>query len=1097
MLRSAISSARKPLIVLVLAFACLFTCSPSSAFALCIPSQSELEAYEADGTLAQRQAYQKALGNDSFDDELLENLQARNGATFARGKLPSAWVGGMPLEGTAKVLALRVSFPAEGEEEAMTFDEGDTLEALQAMIDGSSAPAPYESLNAYYQRSSYGKLNFTGTAYNYTAQHCRSYYTNNVEELFREAVTALKEQGVDIASFDGNEDGLIDGVYLHFAGKTTGWGTTWWSNQRKSSDAEPIEGTQVRLGNEVLLHEPANEDESSKTIIHETGHALGLPDYYPYNTASSSGIDTHDMMSDNIGDQCAFSKWVLGWISNSDITRVKVANDGVWVKHGYDEPEHFEGSVTEALQAMNLSDGETGGFVAVAGDITSSVDGRSFDLFDEDGLLSSFYLLQLDNQVGNQDAESVPENGALRMYRVQAELDDSGTNFIKTNAYGINGDKFIEALEFEGDGFNAFRQGVSATPFTSPSTNFAGGLAGGFSGISVEHTQGESGQDSATFSYVVNDPIDPSDFSVSIVDSSSVQCIDNRTLLLSVPAAYSGDLNKYPLIVFDDDPSDDWGRAADISSVDGKICVSWELDPAEFQPGKKAELVLPEGLFILGRDSSGTVYAPEVRIPITAAGNESMLAPESTSAMNVQLPANIMREPLSDVLTQSDGTKLFFVARGYNPDEEESDSNGCLLLNRIDGSNPAQCASVPVEGTGGSWLSRLDVFQQGKAGIEAKLLDDNTAVVFLRGPSDGYDGVKKAFVWVDLSQNKVVAQAEPSWDVPCLLSCQGSLIEVRRISVWLLLKKYDAHSDGAVQESYAVVMGASGAIDAGNGNMVVYGDQNEGATPGMEMKVLDGQAFSALQFFASDDEAFDNAASFSDLGCAYSFESKEAVSIDAAVLTGDSLVVASHDTSEAEGDAIPLVSRVTKYPLNGGSSASCTYENRISSEDSYVRLSVGGGGAVVANVYTYRATDPDGNQPSELVFFDPALQTVKYSAGYGGPSGYWQGSNYVNLGYSALSSQREKTDWLRCDAFNVPGGSDPDVPVGPSDPTGPNPVPEADPSNGPGDKAGDYATAPSVSARTGDSLAAPVALCVALCASACAVAARRKMHQRG
>ena len=339
MLRFAVSSTRKPLVAIVVAFVCLLVCAPASAFASCIPSQSELEAYEADGTLAQRQAYQKALGNDSFDEELIENLQARSGATYARGKVPSSWVGGMPLEGTAKVLAIRVAFPAEGTEEALTFDEGDTLKALQAKIDGESAPAPYESLNAYYQRSSYGKLSFTGKAYDYTAQHCRSYYTDNVEELFREAVTALKKQGVDIASFDGNGDGLIDGVYLHFAGKTTGWGTTWWSNQRKSSDAEPIEGTEVCLGNEVLLHEPANESESSKTIIHETGHCLGLPDYYPYNTASSSGINTHDMMSDNMGDQCAFSKWILGWISNSDITRVKVASDGVWVKRGEDEPE--------------------------------------------------------------------------------------------------------------------------------------------------------------------------------------------------------------------------------------------------------------------------------------------------------------------------------------------------------------------------------------------------------------------------------------------------------------------------------------------------------------------------------------------------------------------------------------------------------------------------------------------------------------------------------------------------------------------------------------------------------------------------------------
>lgn len=1084
----------KPLIVAALAVACFFACAPSSAFASCIPSQSELEAYEADGTLAQRQAYQKALGNDSFDQELLEGLQERQSAASsrsARGKVPPASVSGMPLEGTAKVLALRVSFPAEGDEEAMAFDEGDTLNALQAMIDGTADAAPYESLNAYYGRSSYGRLSFTGRAYDYAAKHCRSYYTDRVDELFREAVTALKEQGVDVASFDGNEDGMIDGVYLHFAGKTTGWGTTWWSNHRKSSDTEPIEGTQVRLGSEILLHEPANENGSTETIIHETGHALGLPDFYSYKAGSSSGINTHDMMFDNVGDQCAFSKWVLGWISNPDITRVKVSNDGVWVKRGDGEPEHFDGSVTEALQSMNLSDKETGGFVAVAGDLTSSVDGRSFDLFDEDGLLSSFYLLQLDNQVGNQDAESVLENGALRMYRVQAELDDSGSDFLESNAYGVDGDKLIEALGAEGDGFNALKQGASVTPFTNPSTNYAGGLAGGFTGISVERTHGEEGQESATLSYVAKEPIDPSDFSASIADASSVQCIDSRTLSFSMSTACSEDPNKYPTIVFDSDPSDDWGRSADLSSVDGEIRVSWALDPAEFQPGKRAELVLPEGLFILGRDSSGTVYAPEVRIPISAAGSESMLAPESTSATNVHLPDSVLREPLSDVLTQSNGSKLFFVARGFNPDEEGSESNGCLLLNRVDESNPVQCTSVPVEGTGGGWLSELGIFQHGQAGIEAKLLDDNTAVVFLRSP-DGYGGVKKTCAWVDLSQSKVIAQAEPSSDTPNLLSCQGSLVEARRTGDGLLLIKSDARNDGSVQESYAIVLGASAANDAGSGNVVVSSYQSGEAASGAEMKVLDGQAFSSLRFADSLDEAFDEAVSFSDLACAYSFESKETVSIDAAMLAGDSLVVASHDVSTAEGEAAPLASRVTKYPLNGGSPTSCTYENRISSEDFYVRLSSGADGAVVANVYTNRVADPDGNQPSELVFFDSSLQTAKYSAGYGGPCSFWQGSNYMNLGYSALASQWDKTDWLRCDEYKVAGGSDPVEPVDPSDPAKPNPA--ADSGNGAGSSAGQGAE-PSVSARTGDSPAGPVALCLAACAATCAVSVRRKMRR--
>lgn len=37
-------------------------------------------------------------------------------------------------------------------------------------------------------------------------------------------------------------------------------------------------------------------------------------------------------------------------------------------------------------------------------------------------------------------------SSAFRVYRVQADLDESGTAFAKTNAYGRDGDKIIEGL---------------------------------------------------------------------------------------------------------------------------------------------------------------------------------------------------------------------------------------------------------------------------------------------------------------------------------------------------------------------------------------------------------------------------------------------------------------------------------------------------------------------------------------------------------------------------------------------------------------------------------------------------------------------------
>ncbi|HBD05964.1 MAG TPA: hypothetical protein DCY93_00945, partial [Firmicutes bacterium] len=52
----------------------------------------------------------------------------------------------------------------------------------------------------------------------------------------------------------------------------------------------------------------------SHTFIHETGHILGLDDYYSYSENPDSPMGGLDMMDYNIGDHCAFSKYLLKWI---------------------------------------------------------------------------------------------------------------------------------------------------------------------------------------------------------------------------------------------------------------------------------------------------------------------------------------------------------------------------------------------------------------------------------------------------------------------------------------------------------------------------------------------------------------------------------------------------------------------------------------------------------------------------------------------------------------------------------------------------------------------------------------------------------------
>ena len=131
----------------------------------------------------------------------------------------------MATVGAGRVLALRVSFPD------YSFADDDTLEALDALFNGGDGSGfPYESLHAYYERASYGKLDISGTAVDYQAKHERSYYQGDINTLFVEALDALDET-LDLSQFDANDDGYLDCVYIHFAGPDSGWGSTWWSQE--------------------------------------------------------------------------------------------------------------------------------------------------------------------------------------------------------------------------------------------------------------------------------------------------------------------------------------------------------------------------------------------------------------------------------------------------------------------------------------------------------------------------------------------------------------------------------------------------------------------------------------------------------------------------------------------------------------------------------------------------------------------------------------------------------------------------------------------------------------------------------------------------
>lgn len=671
----------------------------------CIVTDEQRAAYEADGTLEARIAFQKALGNDQPSPELIQQAIARQDAEngMASRSVSGSWESGMATQGRAHVLALRVSFP-----DYETFSEGDTLEALQALVGprdvgGSpsplqgASPFPYESLNAYYMRASYETLIITGEALDYRAKHERDYYTGDIGELFREALAALDETE-DLARFDANKDGRLDAVYVHFAGPDTGWGSTWWSNEQNLSSPDAVyENGTVGLWNAVMLANPANRDGAGQTIIHETGHVLGLPDYYQYvsqqgGSTERTGILTFDMMMDNQGDHNGFSKWLLGWLDGSDVTRI-VANDReTVVKRGRDVvTQDPAGAVVEQeLHAFTAdSAADTGGIIVLSNQ--------------DEGMFSSYYVLQYDRYAGNQSVQYADSEGThalpsgLRMFRVQAALTSDGLDYATTNSNGTVHNQLIELVDPDMNAVHSQTQdtvpaatenigygcmlykGDSVTPQGYPSTNFFENANIGFTGLSVSVQESATDRGRVRISHSnAGKPVVPTGLALKPL-FDTVPNVGMLEFEASSALAFPETAHQVPQLIVD-------GKHHELfnTTVEGtRLRVPCMLDAVDIAASSSCEIVFPAGMFVLSRTATETMLSPEVRLTLSPNANMTSV---DRAGLFTGTEYEDVTTFLSNVIVCAEGERRFFQAAG-----------GTLRLHTLDADNPGRVASIDVD----------------------------------------------------------------------------------------------------------------------------------------------------------------------------------------------------------------------------------------------------------------------------------------------------------------------------------------------------------------------------------------------------------------
>lgn len=291
------------------------------------------------------------------------------------GKYGTCSLGSLPSIGTPIVPVIMVEFADT------KFYEDMTVEKYTRFLndEGYHEDNSYQvgSLKDYYKSQSRGMFDPTfDVCAKVTMSNGYAYYGANTSAggdnmarltaLLREAVEGAIAQGVDFNKYV--VDGRIPNVIIYYAGKgeaTSNDDNTIWPHEMDlpayNCTFSGFKFSSYFVGNERYGSEPNTIQQGMGVMVHELGHALGLPDIYVTNYAYSkdspmggwSVMDSgeYDNMTYAPVGMNAYERSYLGWLDirelkDAEAVALKPAsdNDGemaVLVRNPANEKEYF------------------------------------------------------------------------------------------------------------------------------------------------------------------------------------------------------------------------------------------------------------------------------------------------------------------------------------------------------------------------------------------------------------------------------------------------------------------------------------------------------------------------------------------------------------------------------------------------------------------------------------------------------------------------------------------------------------------------------------------------------------------------------------
>lgn len=353
----------------------------------------------------------------------------------------------LPSQGDANLVIFYVDFPD------CTYGSADmTADQVEGIAFGaedlSDVNYPFESMSAFYKRSSKGAMNLTGKVFRYTTKENRSSYDTDKVKLAKECYEAFNAEN-DFSSYDADMDGYIDATL--FTVPTAAGDTDWWPCAGAFGDASyVVDG--VKIGHIITgnaqIESVADYSNFNSSYLHEMGHCMGFPDYYLYSSDDYDGMHGsagYELMdADAFSDFCSFSKLMLGWYRENQIS--------VYDKSKGSQTFELINAQTEDGNCVIIPMDDLGGNYASG----------------------EYFIIEYSTNAGNNNLSSsrpwqVTSDG-IRIYHVKPEIYDNGwwksfkysngSEFTDTDGDGTPDDQGIRLIRLVNDGNDAFTSGA-------------------------------------------------------------------------------------------------------------------------------------------------------------------------------------------------------------------------------------------------------------------------------------------------------------------------------------------------------------------------------------------------------------------------------------------------------------------------------------------------------------------------------------------------------------------------------------------------------------------------------------------------------------